>query len=443
MKKIIALGLLRILRKQKINYFNELMHSQWLSPGEIKEIQNIKFLRLVEHCKKNIPYYYKLNILDRIKCVDDIIQMPTLTKKNISENIEELKATNFPSGYFKPNSTSGSTGASMKFYSDAKNDINVCLAMRNSMWTGWDIGERQAILWGSHFDISMAQKISYKIRNLVLHRNLYLSSFDMKEDDMLGYRQRINKYKPALLTGYPSGLFTFANFLEKKGLEIIQLKGIICSGETLYEYQREKIESAFHCRVFNRYGCRETASIACECEEHDGLHINAEHVIVEFLNEDGAPCKAGEVGEMAITDLDNYAFPFIRYRIGDIGLSGEGTCRCGRGLPLIKRVEGRVFDVVVGMNNNYITGNFWTILMRTHIRGVSQFQVVQEARNIIVLKLVTDDDFKTEYKETLLRLVHEKCGEDMKVNLEFTDKIPLTGAGKQKFVISKVSPFAR
>ena len=58
---------------------------------------------------------------------------------------------------------------------------------------------------------------------------------------------------------------------------------IITSAETLYDYQRDFIESVFGCKIFNRYGCREFGHIACECEEHNGLHINMEHLNIEFL----------------------------------------------------------------------------------------------------------------------------------------------------------------
>lgn len=440
-KKTVSVVLLSLFRRKKLKILNELISLQWLSPSEIKNIQNKKFIKLINHCKENVPYYKKIEGFSRIKSLDDITQMSLLTKKIINENQEKLKTINIPAKHFIPNSTSGSTGESLKFYSYAKNYVNFGITIRDNIWTGWNLGERQAMLWGSHYDISRAQKLFNKIKNLFIHKNLFLSSYDMTERDMLEYQRRINRYKPQLITGYPNGLSVFAEFLGEKGLSIYKPKGIICSGETLYEYQRKKIESVFGCKVFNRYGCREVGNIAQECEMQEGLHINASHVIVEVLDENGNPCKPGELGEIVVTDLDNHAFPFIRYKIGDIGIPSDKKCSCGRGLPLLESVEGRTFDIIVGTNGNLVTGNFWTILLRTYVKGIRQFQVIQEEKDKLNFKLIVDSHFDNNEKIKLIKEVREKCGEDMKIEIDLVDRISLTKSGKLKFVISKCSPF--
>ncbi len=441
--KSTALRLLSIFRKNKLKSLHELNNSQWLSLSEIKEMQNRKFLKLINHCKENVPYYKKIDCFSKVKSLDDIIKLPWLTKKIIEENYEDLKATNYPEKRFVPNSTSGSTGETLRFFSNAKDIMGLGLLMRNNKWTGWDIGERQVMLWGSHYDISQAQKLFNKIKNLCIYKKLYLSSYDMTEGDMLIYQKKINKYKAQLITSYPTGLFIFASFLEKRGLSIYKPKGIICSGETLYEYQREQIESIFNCKVFNRYGCREVGNIAHQCDKQKGLHINAEHIIAEVIGENGNSCKPGELGEIVVTDLDNYVFPFVRYKIGDIGIFTDKVCSCGRGLPLIEKIEGRIFDVISGTNGNYVTGNFWTILLRTFIKGIKRFQVIQESREILVLKLIVDETFNNEEREKLIKKIHEKCGKDMKIKIAPVNEIPLTGSGKHRFIISKVSPFVK
>ena len=94
------------------------------------------------------------------------------------------------------------------------------------------------------------------------------------------------------------------------------------------------------------------------------MHINAEHVYVECLKENGEPAAAGESGELIITDLDNYGMPFIRYRIGDVGMLSDRKCNCGRGLPIMETVGGRTFDIIVGTNGRHLGGNFWTLILR-------------------------------------------------------------------------------
>ena len=176
MGKSTALRLLSIFRKNKLKSLHELNNSQWLSLSEIKEMQNRKFLKLINHCKENVPYYKKIDCFSKVKSLDDIIKLPWLTKKIIEENYEDLKATNYPEKRFVPNSTSGSTGETLRFFSNAKDIMGLGLLMRNNKWTGWDIGERQVMLWGSQYDFSQAQKFFNKLKNLCIYNTIYISA---------------------------------------------------------------------------------------------------------------------------------------------------------------------------------------------------------------------------------------------------------------------------
>jgi phenylacetate-CoA ligase len=173
------------------------------------------------------------------------------------------------------------------------------------------------------------------------------------------------------------------------------------------------------------------------------MHINAEHVLVESLTENGEIAKEGQRGELIITDLDNYAFPFIRYRIDDIGVLSTRTCSCGRGLPILERVEGRSFDITVGTNGRYLGGTFWTLLLRTAIDGILQFQIIQEKWGEIIINLIVGSRFTESQKKRLIQLIHEHCGEDMMIQINLVSNIPLTKSGKHRFIISKVSPFGK
>jgi phenylacetate-CoA ligase len=429
---------MRYLKKEKMRRFYELTKSQWLPSSEIKKIQEKKFLRLIKHCDKNVSYYRGIDGFGKVSNLSDIVNLPFLTKEKINERREDLKASNMPEKYFMPNSTGGSTGETLNFFSDYSNYMGYGILTRNNIWTGWTIGSRQVMLWGSHYDITKAEKYFNQAKNQLIHKILYLSSYDMREVDMIKYCQLINKYKPHLITAYPSGIFVFADFLAKKGLSVIKPKGIICSGETLFEYQRETIESVFGCKVYNRYGCRETGNIAHHCEYREDLHINAEHVIVEVVDKHGNSCKADETGDIVVTDLDNYVFPFIRYRVGDKGSLSDVKCRCGRGLPSMHRIEGRAFDIVIGTNGNLISGNFWTIILRTYVKGIRQFQVVQEKKDELIIVIVADENFDLHEKDRLIAEIHRKCGNDMNVSINNVNEIPLTKSGKQRFVISRV-----
>ena len=145
---------------------------------------------------------------------------------------------------------------------------------------------------------------------------------------------------------------------------------VISSAQMLPQHSRELIENNLNCKVYDKYGSREFSGIAYECNKHFGHHVVAENYIVEILK-DKEPAKENEVGEIVITDLNNYCMPLIRYRIGDLAKSlGTKTCDCGRGLPLIGDIQGRVQSIIVGANGKYLPGTYFS-----HLFKVSNFLI--------------------------------------------------------------------
>lgn len=425
-------------------YLQDLELTQWLSTEEIKKRQWIKLKELLEYAYKNVPYYQRMFEIQDMSPEDidrpnDFRKLPVLNKENITDNLSEIVSSAYDRRDLYKNSTGGSTGINLRFFSDRKKIPFIqALVLRNDRWAGLELGNKHVLLWGSPFDISRQNKFKSKISNR-LHRLLFLSSYNLSEGTMHKYAKKLIQYKPKTIIGYSSSLSLFAKFLEANKIKNINPKSIISSAEVLYDYQRELIETTFQCKVFNRYGSREITAIAQECPEHSGMHINAEHVYVECLK-NGEPAAPGERGELIITDLDNYGMPFIRYRIGDIGVLSDRKCNCGRGLPIMETVEGRTFDAIVGTNGGYYDGHFFSILLRTAVDGIKQFQVVQESKNKINIKIVVDEVFRTEYIDMLTNKIQECCGEDMQVNFNIVEEIQPTKSGKFRFVISKVPP---
>jgi phenylacetate-CoA ligase len=431
-------------RKDTLRHLEEFEKTQWLSVDEIKKIQWKKLKNLLEYAHANIPFYHRifktLNMTPKdISTPDDFRKLPLLSKEDIRNNINDMLSLNYKKSDLIPNSTGGSTGVNLNFFSDKKRSGYVsAIVLRSGCWAGLEIGDKNAFLWGSPFDISLQDNLKNKIYDK-LFRTLFLSSYNLSEENMLVYAKKLLQYKPKVIVGYPSPLYHFARFLEENGIRDINPKSIISSAEVLYDYQKELIESVFQCKVFNRYGCREFSTIAQECSEHSGMHINSEHVYLECLKGDGEPVSPEERGELVITDLDNYGMPFIRYRIGDIGVLSDRKCNCGRGLPIIEKVEGRTFDMIVGTNGRAVGGTFWTLLLRTAIEGIKQFQVVQETMSEINIKVVPEETFEEGQRDILIKRIREYLGEDMNINFQMVDKIPLTKSGKYRFVISKVA----
>ncbi|MFX0053002.1 MAG: phenylacetate--CoA ligase family protein [Candidatus Hermodarchaeota archaeon] len=430
-------------RNDTLKNFRKIEKTQWFSVDKIERIQWRKLKHLLKHAFNTVPFYHriftKLNMTPKdITTPDNFRKLPLLSKEEIRNNYSHIVSLDYTTRDLIPNSTGGSTGVNLNFFNDGKTTGNRrAVVLRNDRWAGFEIGDKNARLWGSRFDISLQDNLKSKIYNR-LFRTILLSSYDLSHKNMMIYAKKLFHFKPKVIIAYPSPLYHFAEFLKENGIRGINPKSIISSAEVLYKHQRELIESVFQCKVFNRYGCREFAAIAQECSQHLGMHINSEHVYVECLQGDGEPTSHGERGELVVTDLDNYGMPFIRYRIDDVGVLSERKCNCGRGLSILEKIEGRAFDIVIGTNGRAVGGTFWTLLLRTAIEGIKQFQVVQESLSELDIRIVAEESFEERRISTLVDKIREYLGKDMKITFQVVDKIPLTKSGKSRFVVSKI-----
>jgi phenylacetate-CoA ligase len=194
----------------------------------------------------------------------------------------------------------------------------------------------------------------------------------------------------------------------------------------------------FVCKVTNRYGCEEVSLIACECERHEGLHVNCDGVYVELVR-DGRPVGPGESGLVVVTDLTNRAMPIIRYQVGDVATWSEKTCSCGRGMPLLKRIEGRDADYVTTARGELVSGISLTENFAMLVPGIAQLQIIQEELDRFTFRIVKGDDFGPESLSRIAELVAERFGSEARYECEYVDSIPQERSGKYRFCISRVA----
>lgn len=419
----------------------ELEKNQWLSGKELQDLQWEKLKQLLDYAYKNIPYYTQLlNELGLkphdIQAPSDFRRLPVLTKDTIRKNRSKMITTD-PARKGESANTGGSTGEPLFFYKDVSS-VNYSKAslLRINKWCGVEIGDSEAVFWGTPFDISKRNIIIDRLKKYIQNM-LFLSTFDMSDKTMLKYANTLQRFKPKLVRGYPSALFAFAHFLKKNKITDIKSKAVISTGEKSFPFQKELLKEVFGCDVFERYGSNEFGNIAHECDHHHGLHIISDMNYVEVLKDD-KPAEKGEVGEIVVTSLINYYMPFLRYKIGDSGMLTDTVCSCGRGFPLMEEVVGRSFDMIVTPSGQVLGGFFWTFISRA-VKGIKQFQVAQKERNRVEFKIVPDDDFKKESIRILQKEIREKAGNDLEVDFKIVDSIPLTPSGKLRFVISDIA----
>ena len=198
------------------------------------------------------------------------------------------------------------------------------------------------------------------------------------------------------------------------------------------------IEAAFGCKVTDRYGSEEVSLIACECERHEGMHLNIEQLYIEFLRPDGTAAASGEEGKIVITDLLNRGMPFIRYRIEDVGVPSDRRCPCGRGMPLMERITGRVADYLKRRDGSLVAGVSLVERTLTAITGLEQLQVVQPSVDEIVLNVVRAPDFSATTEQALLAEFRSVFGEGINIRTEYVERIPQERSGKYRFSICRI-----
>jgi phenylacetate-CoA ligase len=250
----------------------------------------------------------------------------------------------------------------------------------------------------------------------------------------------MERFRPSFFLGSANSLVLFARYLkESSNKSFWRPKAIISSAEVLTESDRHLVEEVFEAKVYDRYACREASVLASECSCHQGMHINAESIHLEFIR-GNRKAKPGEVGEIIMTDLRNLAMPLIRYRIGDAGIPSDQSCRCGRGLPLMGMAAGRVTDFLVTSEGDLVSGCVLTVNLITKVPKLSQIQFYQDKVGKVLVKVVFRDTSVQDSVARLRELISHYLGKGTQIELLFVDEIPTEPSGKYRFTVSTLDP---
>ena len=425
--------------RSTLAYMAAYERDQWLSPERIADLQWRRLTALLEYCERHVPYYQQrwkalgIAVAD-IRNLTDFAKLPILTKHDIREHFEDLKAEPLRDKILYKK-TGGSTGEPLRFgYTRESNDRRTAVMWRGYGWAGARMGRKTLFLWGGSVGTpSKLHQFKDAAYHAVFARRM-LNSFAMSEATFSSYADAIDRFRPEIVVAYVGPLVRLAEWLLATGRRIHQPKAILGAAEPLHAFQRELIERAFGAAVFNTYGCREFMLIASECERRNGLHVNADHLLLE-LTEPATTAEAAR--EIALTDLFNYGMPFIRYVNGDLGTAQTGSCPCGRGLPLLKRVDGRKLDAIRSHDGRIVPGEFFPHMLKD-VTGVLRFQVIQRSLDCVDMTLVRGDGFDESASAYIRRETAKVLGESVTLNLIFANAIALGANGKFRVTISEL-----
>lgn len=421
-----------------------LERNQHLPLEQLRDIQFAALQKLLRHSVDTVPYYRDLfaaqNLRpDDIRSVNDLVRVPVLSKALMQQNLERMKSTNYSADQLMEDASGGSTGKPTVFFKDwNRHRMRAADQIRHDRWSGWDLGDPFALIWGASRDLTGFRSVREAFVNTWVFRVIPLDAFDMNESVMEQFVVQLETSNPPMILGYANALFQFAKFLRQRHPNHrIRPKGIVSSAETLTAEARATLEDVFKCPVLNRYGSREVGLVASECAHQKGLHINMDNVVVEILGADGNPVAAGESGDIVVTDLWNFGMPLIRYRMEDRGHFLNGTCTCGRTLPLMGQIEGRRSDFLVAASGKLVHGEYYTHLFYGY-PAIRKFQLVQESMDLVTLKLVLGEPLPDLVLQKFRQAIIDSLGPNVQVDVSQVDDIPLTASGKFLFTISKV-----
>ena len=413
--------------------------SQWLSPEELARLQLERLNALLADVGEHVPYYRELFAklglpATGLQSLDQLQALPFLNKELIRRHTEELKSQT-ARGLARFN-TGGSSGEPLIFYiGKHRVSHDVAAKWRATRWWGVDIGDPEMVVWGSPIELGSQDRVRW-IRDQLFRTEL-LPAFEMSKTKLDGFIESIRRKRPRMLFGYPSALSVIAKHARERGVRMddLGIKVAFVTSERLYDEQRQVISEVFACPVANGYGGRDAGFIAHECPS-GGMHLTAEDVIVELVDAAGKPVPAGQPGEIVVTHLATGDFPFIRYRTGDVAVMDDRVCACGRGLPMLKEIQGRTTDFVLTQDGAVMHGLALIYILRD-LPSVRSFKVVQHSRLRTEVLLVTESGrLEQSLSDHIVDGFKKRLGAMVDIDLKVVNQIAPEKSGKFRYIVS-------
>jgi phenylacetate-CoA ligase len=407
--------------------------SEWWDEKSMREYQARLLRRLMAHCYESVPYYRKLFHETGLKPYDidgpeDLAKFPFLDKQIVRERKSDLLSETIPSRRLEPEVTSGSTGAPLDFHIDlATRAMERALALRQLFWLGYQQGDVIAEIKEDSF--ANPERVFYYYP---ASRQLRFAFFNVDDRKLAAMADALERYKPAFIKAFPSSLYIISRWMERNKRSVPPVKYVVTSSENLYPSIKDQAERVFNARVIDHYGQNEQVAYAFQCAEGNGYHVQIEQCILELI-----PAGDGK-WEIVGTSLHNLGMPFVRYRIGDLAVKGEGTCPCGRKHPLLAGIIGRDGDVIVTPERNIVAPVAMDYAFY-HLEEIKEGQIIQEDISTLRVKIVPWETFSDTTRHVLLaRLESYLQSPTMNVIIEEAEEIPRTKRGKKPFLISRI-----
>ena len=404
-----------------------------ISAHELAEIQ-----RMTQYAYDATPGYRKAFVdagvaPSQINSLDDFRSIPFLTKETIRDDLESYSVDVAGRFYI---TTGGSTGVPTGMYRDPLSFARELASKAHQYHRiGWREGDRQIVFRGLQIDTPGHVEFAADFNEL------RCSTYEFGTEQMEVYRERAFEYEPDWIRCYPSSGYVFARYLKDAGKDFPPVKGILCSSEQLYPFQKDLFRDVFgdQARIFAHYGHYEMAALAGFCEYTDDYHVLPQYGFVELVDQNGDHVtRPGEVGEIVATSFIMHATPFIRYRTEDLAVfKGWGCEACGRPYQIWERIEGRLQELIRTRSGRLVSTSMLNMHDDTYDR-MKQFQFHQSSSGTVTFRYVPRDGLNGTVDDSVRERLLAKLGNDVDLVMERVTEIPLTKRGKHRLLIQEL-----
>jgi phenylacetate-CoA ligase len=410
--------------------------AQWKTRHKIDRIQQDRLARLIQHAWNKVPYYRDLMSSaglrpEDIRSRDDLRMIPITTKRALQNvSLKDKIAAGTDIDRCRISHTSGTTGAPLKIYAAAGDVTRMNLSWaRAYLSNGMEPWYKIAAFIGQSETIRKRSWYEY----LGIWKRHEISTWKDPED----WIKEIRHSKPDVLVGYVMTLKLLAEAIQANGVHDIRPKLIYHSSAILDDASRRFLESVFRVPVIDFYGADEAGCIAWECPRCSLYHINSDMVLVE-IQKDGTAARPGEAGEILITNLQSYAMPFIRYALGDVGVLSDKIPFCGRGLPLMEKIQGRMDDFIILPNKRKLPPHPLYHCLDP-VPGIRRWRIIQTDIHHLVVELERGRGFSAETVSRARANLIQLLKSDIDIVVRAVPSIPIPRQTKFRAIQSELS----
>jgi phenylacetate-CoA ligase len=429
-------------------YFADSLRRAKMSKNDLDEYQNKKIRKVIQYAYDSVPFYKRIFDEAGIKPSDirtktDLNKIPIISKSQMkSANEADLISRYYDTKNLKNLKTGGSTGIPFSFYiSNKEDDWRQAIQLRPNYICGQKPWQR----WVTIIDGEYARGITNYRKLIPFYPQTMVSAIWSREAQL----KAVESLKPDVLDGFSSSLWLLAREVESRNITYVHPKLIFGTGELISPSSREYLEKVFGAPYYDQFGCMEVNRTAWECKAKIGYHMDVDSVIMQFVDKNGDEVAIGEEGEIVYTSLFNYAMPFIRYGIKDIGVPLGDVCPCGITLPLMKMVAGRSNSFLTFPDGNRVGP--WVIIEHlkafTLTKEIDQYRVIQKRKDLVEIYVKKSNEQVDEEKLSNFLTSNIRDGlqnlekidvSNVQFDVKFVNEFETTARGKQNVIQSIV-----